>query len=118
MVRFPPEASGYLHIGHAKAALLNQYYSETFQGMLIMRFDDTNPAKETIEFEEAILQDLKLLQIKPHKFTHTSDYFEILEEYCTTLIVDGKAFVDDTPAHIMKEQRDKRLKSENRDNCK
>ncbi|KMQ96779.1 bifunctional aminoacyl-trna synthetase [Lasius niger] len=116
VVRFPPEASGYLHIGHAKAALLNQYYAETFQGMLIMRFDDTNPAKETVEFEEAILQDLKLLQIKPHKFTHTSDYFEILEEYCTTLIVDGKAFVDDTPAHIMKEQRDKRSKSENRDN--
>ncbi|KAM0731770.1 Bifunctional glutamate/proline--tRNA ligase [Formica fusca] len=117
VVRFPPEASGYLHIGHAKAALLNQYYAETFQGELIMRFDDTNPAKETVEFEEAILQDLKLLQIKPHRFTHTSDHFEILEEYCTKLIQNGMAFVDDTPAHIMKEQRDQRQKSRNRTNC-
>ncbi|KYN13800.1 Bifunctional aminoacyl-tRNA synthetase, partial [Trachymyrmex cornetzi] len=114
VVRFPPEASGYLHIGHAKAALLNQYYAETFQGQLIMRFDDTNPAKETIEFEEAILEDLKLLQIKPDRFTHTSDYFDMLQEYCTTLIKDGKAYLDCTPANLMKEQRDKRLKSEYR----
>lgn len=118
MVRFPPEASGYLHIGHAKAALLNQYYAETFQGKLIMRFDDTNPAKETVEFEEAILQDLKLLQIKPHKFTHTSDYFGILEKYCTTLIERGMAFVDDTLADVMKQERDQRKKSKNRDNSK
>ncbi|XP_018307906.1 bifunctional glutamate/proline--tRNA ligase isoform X2 [Mycetomoellerius zeteki] len=115
VVRFPPEASGYLHIGHAKAALLNQYYAEAFQGQLIMRFDDTNPAKETVEFEEAILEDLKLLQIKPDRFTHTSDYFDILQEYCTTLIKDGKAYLDCTPANLMKEQRDKRLKSEYRD---
>lgn len=118
MVRFPPEASGYLHIGHAKAALLNQYYAETFQGKLIMRFDDTNPAKETVEFEKAILQDLEWLEIKPYKFTHTSDYFDLLEEYCTQLISKGKAFVDNTPAYIMKKHRDRKLKSDNRDNCK
>ncbi|EFN67176.1 Bifunctional aminoacyl-tRNA synthetase [Camponotus floridanus] len=116
VVRFPPEASGYLHIGHAKAALLNQYYAETFEGKLIMRFDDTNPAKETVEFEEAILQDLKLLQIKPHRFTHTSDYFEILEKYCTMLIEKGMAFVDNTLADVMKQERDQRKKSKNRDN--
>jgi len=118
VVRFPPEASGYLHIGHAKAALLNQYYAEAFQGQFIMRFDDTNPAKENTEFEEAILQDLRLLQIKPDHFTHTSDYFDIIQEYCTKLIKEGKAYVDDTPAHIMKEQREQKLKSENRDNRK
>ncbi|XP_012532883.1 bifunctional glutamate/proline--tRNA ligase [Monomorium pharaonis] len=116
VVRFPPEASGYLHIGHAKAALLNQYYAEAFQGQFIMRFDDTNPAKESLEFEEAILEDLKLLQIKPDRFTYTSDYFEQIQEYCTTLIKKGDAYVDGTPANLMKEQRDQRLKSNYRDN--
>ncbi|KAI4497930.1 hypothetical protein M0802_007046 [Mischocyttarus mexicanus] len=116
VVRFPPEASGYLHIGHAKAALLNQYYAETFKGQLIMRFDDTNPAKENLEFEEAILEDIRLLNIKPDRFTYSSDYFDLMLDYCTKLIKDGKAFVDDTPALLMKEQRDQKLKSANRDN--
>ncbi|XP_015432761.1 PREDICTED: bifunctional glutamate/proline--tRNA ligase [Dufourea novaeangliae] len=116
VVRFPPEASGFLHIGHAKAALLNQYYAETFRGQLIMRFDDTNPAKENVEFEKAILEDLELLQIKPDRFTHSSDYFDLMLEYCTKLIKEGKAYVDDTPANIMKEQRDQKIMSSNRNN--
>ncbi|XP_078050630.1 glutamyl-prolyl-tRNA synthetase isoform X2 [Augochlora pura] len=116
VVRFPPEASGFLHIGHAKAALLNQYYADAFKGQLIMRFDDTNPAKETLEFEKAILEDLELLQIKPDRFTHSSDYFDLMLEYCTKLINEGKAYVDDTPANIMKEQRDQKLMSSNRNN--
>ncbi|XP_054001719.1 bifunctional glutamate/proline--tRNA ligase [Hylaeus anthracinus] len=116
VVRFPPEASGYLHIGHAKAALLNQYYAEAFKGQLIMRFDDTNPAKENVEFEKAILEDLELLQIKPDRFTHSSDYFDLMLQYCTKLIKEGMAYVDDTNPQLMKEQRDQKLMSSNRNN--
>ncbi|XP_058799801.1 bifunctional glutamate/proline--tRNA ligase isoform X2 [Phymastichus coffea] len=116
IVRFPPEASGYLHIGHAKAALLNQYYAENFKGQLIMRFDDTNPAKENVEFEKAILEDLEMLQIKPDRFTHSSDYFDLMLQYCEKLLKDGKAYADNTPAPQMKEQRDKKLPSSNRSN--
>lgn len=81
-----------------------------------MRFDDTNPAKESVEFEEAILEDLKMLQIKPDRFTHTSQYFDLMLNYCQQMLTDGKAYVDDTPAALMKEQRDQRLPSANRDN--
>ncbi|XP_013106972.2 bifunctional glutamate/proline--tRNA ligase [Stomoxys calcitrans] len=116
VVRFPPEASGYLHIGHAKAALLNQYYAQAFEGTLIMRFDDTNPAKETVEFENVILGDLELLNIKPDIFTHTSNYFDLMLQYCEQLINEGKAYVDDTPPEQMKAERDQRMESKNRSN--
>uniref|UniRef100_A0A915EST5 Glutamyl/glutaminyl-tRNA synthetase class Ib catalytic domain-containing protein n=1 Tax=Ditylenchus dipsaci TaxID=166011 RepID=A0A915EST5_9BILA len=69
VVRFPPEASGYLHIGHAKAALLNQYYQLAFDGKLIVRFDDTNPAKGDTFFERVIREDLKLLGLVPNQWT-------------------------------------------------
>lgn len=116
VVRFPPEASGYLHIGHAKAALLNQYYQQAFQGTLIMRFDDTNPAKENVEFEEVILKDLEMLKIKPDKFTYSSDYFDLMLEYCEKLIKAGKAYVDDTDPVSMKTEREQRVESKNRSN--
>jgi glutamyl-tRNA synthetase len=64
-----------LHIGHAKAAFLNDYFAhESSDGKLIARFDDTNPAKEKQEFEDSIIQDLHLLGIKPDRVTYTSDY--------------------------------------------
>ncbi|XP_028392901.1 bifunctional glutamate/proline--tRNA ligase-like [Dendronephthya gigantea] len=116
VTRFPPEASGYLHIGHAKAALLNQHYRDYYKGKMIMRFDDTNPAKENAEFEEVILEDLKLLQVRPDMFTRTSDHFEIIVQYAEKLIRDGNGYVDDTPAEAMREEREKRVKSACRDN--
>ncbi|XP_050666010.1 bifunctional glutamate/proline--tRNA ligase isoform X4 [Leptidea sinapis] len=116
VVRFPPEASGYLHIGHAKAALLNQYYQQAFDGKLIMRFDDTNPAKENADFEKVILEDVEMLEIKPDMFTHTSQYFDLMLQYCEKLIKEGKAFVDDTPAEQMKTEREQKVDSKNRNN--
>ncbi|KRZ12640.1 Bifunctional glutamate/proline--tRNA ligase [Trichinella zimbabwensis] len=120
VVRFPPEASGcllrYLHIGHAKAAMLNQYYRDVFNGKLIMRFDDTNPAKETEEFEEVILDDLKLLEITPNHWSRTSDYFEQILKYCEQLLQESKAYVDDTEPDLMKQEREQRKESRCRNN--
>ncbi|XP_066156798.1 bifunctional glutamate/proline--tRNA ligase isoform X2 [Euwallacea fornicatus] len=116
VVRFPPEASGYLHIGHAKAALLNEYYQETFKGKLIMRFDDTNPAKENPHFEKVILEDVAMLEIKPDMFTHTSQYFDLMLEYCEKLIKEGKAYVDNTEPETMKLEREQKVESACRNN--
>ncbi|XP_006108319.1 bifunctional glutamate/proline--tRNA ligase-like [Myotis lucifugus] len=115
-VRFPPEASGYLHIGHAKAALLNQHYQVNFKGKLIMRFDDTNPEKEKEDFEKVILEDVAMLHIEPDQFTYTSDHFETIMKYAEKLIQEGKAYVDDTPAERMKAEREQRTESKHRNN--
>ncbi|XP_044264891.1 bifunctional glutamate/proline--tRNA ligase [Tribolium madens] len=116
VVRFPPEASGYLHIGHAKAALLNQYYQEAFNGKLVMRFDDTNPAKENLHFEKVILEDVALLELKPDMFTHTSQYFDLMLEFCEKLLKEGKAYVDDTDPETMKMQREQKIEAASRNN--
>uniref|UniRef100_A0A8C3T7J9 Bifunctional glutamate/proline--tRNA ligase n=1 Tax=Chelydra serpentina TaxID=8475 RepID=A0A8C3T7J9_CHESE len=116
IVRFPPEASGYLHIGHAKAALLNQHYQVNFKGKLIMRFDDTNPEKEKEDFEKVILEDVAMLHIKPDQFTYTSDHFETIMKYAEKLIQEGKAYVDNTPAEQMKMEREQRIESKHRNN--
>ena len=116
VVRFPPEASGYLHIGHAKAALLNQYYQQEFEGKLVMRFDDTNPAKENAHFEEVIKEDLSLLGVKPDMWTHSSDYFDLMISYCEQLMTAELAFVDDTDTETMRKEREARVDSRNRSN--
>merc|ERR1719211_1025776 len=116
VVRFPPEASGYLHVGHAKAALLNNYYKESFKGKLVMRFDDTNPAKEKEEYEDVILDDIKLLQVKYDHFSRTSDHFETILCYCEKLLKSGKAYVDDTDAETMKKEREELKDSKHRGN--
>ncbi|KAM9764785.1 bifunctional glutamate/proline--tRNA ligase isoform 1-T1 [Menidia menidia] len=116
VVRFPPEASGYLHIGHAKAALLNQHYQVTFKGKLIMRFDDTNPEKEKEDFEKVILEDVAMLQIRPDQFTYTSDHFPIIMKMAEQLLQEGKAYIDDTPPEQMKQEREQRVESRCRSN--
>ncbi|XP_043238760.1 bifunctional glutamate/proline--tRNA ligase-like [Amphibalanus amphitrite] len=116
VVRFPPEASGYLHIGHAKAALLNQYYQKAFKGQLIMRFDDTNPQKEKADFEKVILEDLKLLDIHPDRFTHSSDHFDLMLQMCERLLREGRAYVDDTEPEQMKAEREQMQESACRSN--
>lgn len=115
VTRFPPEPSGYLHIGHAKAALLNQYFAQLYKGKLIIRFDDTNPSKEKVEFEDSIVEDLELLGIKGDVVTHSSDYFDTMYDYAIQLIKEGKAYVDDTPVELMREQRGEGIASARRD---
>ena len=108
--------SSYLHIGHAKAALLNQFYQKEFEGTLIFRFDDTNPAKENAEFEQVIEEDVRLLGIKWDRFTRTSDHFDRLLELCERMIREAKAYADDTEPEEMKREREARTESRNRQN--
>ncbi|XVE52382.1 hypothetical protein DITRI_Ditri02bG0118000 [Diplodiscus trichospermus] len=102
--RFAPEPSGYLHIGHSKAALLNQYFAQRYQGEVILRFDDTNPTKESNEFVENLIKDVETLGIKYQKVTYTSDYFSKLMDMAEKLIKEGKAYVDDTPIEQMQKE--------------
>lgn len=97
VTRFPPEPSGYMHLGHAKAALLNHHYAREFQGRLILRFDDTNPSKEKEEYEESIMADLATLEIKHDHFSHTSDHFDLILQLGEQMITSGNAYIDNTP---------------------
>lgn len=105
VTRFPPEPSGYLHIGHVKAAILNEYFAHAYKGKLIIRFDDTNPSKEKVEFQDSIIADLATLGIKGDKITYSSDYFDQMYDLAIKLIKEGKAYCDDTPLEQMREER-------------
>ncbi|ELR08893.1 hypothetical protein VC83_01786 [Pseudogymnoascus destructans] len=116
VTRFPPEPSGYLHIGHAKAALLNDYFAhDLYKGTLLLRFDDTNPSKEKQEFEDSIIEDLALMGIKPDKTSYTSDYLQVLYEHTIRLITEGHAYADDTEQEKMRDERWKGIASERRE---
>ncbi|KAF9161062.1 hypothetical protein BGX21_010852 [Mortierella sp. AD011] len=115
VTRFPPEPSGYLHIGHAKAALLNKYFADQYKGRLIVRFDDTNPTKEKLEYEHAIKEDLLLIGIDSSVVTYTSDYFDKIYAYAIQLIKDGKAYCDTTGQEQMRAERMDGIASQCRD---
>ncbi|KAK8333749.1 hypothetical protein V6Z11_A10G226800 [Gossypium hirsutum] len=115
-LRFAPEPSGFLHIGHAKAALLNQYFAQRYHGEVILRFDDTNPTKESNEFVENLIKDVETLGIKYQKITYTSDYFSKLMALAEKLIKEGKAYVDDTPCEQMQKERMDGIESKCRSN--
>ncbi len=93
--RLPPEPNGYLHIGHAKAFMIDYLIAKENGGELILRFDDTNPIKEDTEFVDAIQEDARWLGIEWIKVTYASDYFDLLYEWAGKLVRLGKAYVDD-----------------------
>ena len=93
VTRFPPEPSGYLHIGHLKAAILNEYFARMYDGKLIVRFDDTNPGEEEERFFVAIEDIIRWLGFKPVKVTYSSDNFERLYQLAEELIQKDGAYV-------------------------
>ncbi len=103
--RFPPEPNGYLHIGHAKAICIDFTTAMKYGGVCNLRLDDTNPAKEDIEYVESIKEDIEWLGFKWDKCLYASSYFDFLYECAIKLIKDGKAYVDDLTAEEMREYR-------------
>lgn len=106
VTRFPPEPNGCLHIGHAKSILLNWGLAKKYHGQFNLRFDDTNPTKEKIEFVESIIEDVKWLGADPEeRIYYASHYFEAMYEAAVGLIQKGKAYVCDLSAEEIKEYR-------------
>jgi glutaminyl-tRNA synthetase len=104
--RFPPEPNGYLHIGHAKSICLNFGVASENKGLCNLRFDDTNPSKETVEYEESIMRDVRWLGFDwDDRLFYASDYFQKLYEYAVHLIKDGKAYVDSLTADEIRQYR-------------
>jgi glutaminyl-tRNA synthetase len=104
--RFPPEPNGYLHIGHAKSIVLNFGVAAQYDGLCNLRFDDTNPSKEDVEFVESIIGDIHWLGYDwGDRLFFASDYFDQLYEWAVQLIKDGKAYVDDLTADEIREYR-------------
>eukprot|EP00005_Dracoamoeba_jomungandri_P002262 CAMPEP_0174261400 /NCGR_PEP_ID=MMETSP0439-20130205/11407_1 /TAXON_ID=0 /ORGANISM="Stereomyxa ramosa, Strain Chinc5" /LENGTH=759 /DNA_ID=CAMNT_0015345871 /DNA_START=40 /DNA_END=2319 /DNA_ORIENTATION=+ len=111
VTRFPPEPNGYLHIGHAKAMHVNFGFAKYNNGKCYLRFDDTNPEKETQEYIDSILDCVSWLGHTPYKVTYASDYFDELYNYAVELIKRGKAYVCHLSADQMKADREEGKKS-------
>jgi glutaminyl-tRNA synthetase len=104
--RFPPEPNGYLHIGHAKSICLNFGVAEEFAGICNLRFDDTNPTKEDVEYVESIQQDVRWLGFDwADRMYYASDYFEQMYAFAEQLIRDGRAYVDSLTADEIRDYR-------------
>lgn len=104
--RFPPEPNGYLHIGHAKAICLNFGLAERYYGKCNLRFDDTNPVKEEVEYVDSIMEDIRWLGFDwEDRLFYASDYFQQLYDFAVDLIKKGLAYVDDQPAELISEQK-------------
>lgn len=103
--RFPPEPNGYLHIGHAKAICLDFGIAERYGGVCNLRFDDTNPVKEDMEYVDAIEEDIKWLGFHWGNVYYASDYFQQLYDFAICLIKEGKAYVDEQSSEVIAQQK-------------
>src|SRR5438045_1606956 len=104
-MRFPPEPNGYLHLGHAKAIVLDFQLADEFGGKTNLRFDDTNPEKEEQEYVDSIMADVRWLGFQWDGLFYASDYFDQLHAWAVKLIEAGKAYVDDLTADQIREHR-------------
>ncbi|MBQ5895519.1 MAG: glutamine--tRNA ligase/YqeY domain fusion protein [Bacteroidaceae bacterium] len=103
--RFPPEPNGYLHIGHAKAICMDFGMAQKYGGICNLRFDDTNPTKEDMEYVDAIMEDIKWLGFDWANVYYASDYFDQLWDFAIKLIKEGKAYIDEQSAEQIAEQK-------------
>jgi glutaminyl-tRNA synthetase len=105
LTRFPPEPNGYLHIGHAKSICLNFGLAKKYNGKTNLRFDDTNPVKEDVEYVDSIKEDVKWLGFEWAEELYASDYFDKLYDFAVALIQKGLAYVDDSTAEEIAAQK-------------
>ncbi|MBQ4162163.1 MAG: glutamine--tRNA ligase, partial [Parabacteroides sp.] len=103
--RFPPEPNGYLHIGHAKAICLDFGIAKKYGGICNLRFDDTNPVKEDLEYVDAIKEDIEWLGYHWNNIYYASDYFQQLWDFAIQLIKEGKAYIDEQTSEQIASQK-------------
>jgi glutamyl-tRNA synthetase len=116
ITRFPPEPSGYPHIGHAKAAIIDEYYARRYDGKFILRFDDTNPLNERLEYYDAFILALQWLNIRPDIIKNTSDDIELLYNYGKRLVSNGYAYVCTCNQQKIRDLRSKGIECDCRKN--